>query len=82
MVVVSATVVNKICESFTHKPLTQDQGKPTFLFLMGIHKECIANASEFKSYFRGSKHGCVCITMGDQKYLLHLNIMFVHPRKP
>ena len=71
MVVVFAPAVNKICESFTHNPLTWDQGKPTFLYLMGIHKECITNASKFESDFGGGKHGCVCISMGEQKYILH-----------
>ena len=34
IVVVSAPAVNKICESFTHNPLTQDQGNTTFIYLM------------------------------------------------
>ena len=48
MVVISALAVNKICESFTHNPLAWAQDRPTFLSLMVIHKECIANASKFE----------------------------------
>ena len=82
MVVVSATDVNKICKLFTHNPLIQDQGNPTLLSIMGIHKECIANVSEFKSEFREVKHVYVCVAMGNQQHLLHSNIAFIHPRKP
>ena len=82
MLVVLAPAVDKICESFTHNPLMRAQGNPTFLSLMGIHKECIANASEFESDFGGGKYGCACVAMRDQQYLLHSNITFVHPRKP
>ena len=53
MVVVSAPAVDKMCESFTHNPLMRAQSNPTFSSLMGIHKECIANASEFESDFGG-----------------------------
>ena len=53
MVVVSAPAVDKICESFTHNPPTRAQGKPTFPSLMVIHKEYIANVSEFESDFGG-----------------------------
>ena len=73
---------DKICESFTHNPLTRGQGNPTFLYLMGIHKECISNASKFDSDFEGGHNGCACVAMGEQKYILHLNTAFVPPRKP
>ena len=39
MVVVSATLVEKIYESFTYNPLTRAQSNLTFLSLMVIHKE-------------------------------------------
>ena len=64
VVVVLAPAADKICESFTHNPLTGGQGKPTFLSLMGINKECIANASKSESNFGGGNNGCTCITMG------------------
>ena len=67
MVVVSTPDVDKICESFTHNLLMRDQGKPTFLSLIEIHKEFIANASKFESDFGGGQHGCACATMGKQK---------------
>ena len=38
MVVVSEPVANKICEQFMHNTLMQDQGNPTFLSLMSMHK--------------------------------------------
>ena len=47
---------------------------------MGIHKECIANASKFESYFGGGEHGCACVAMGNQQYTLHPQIVFVPPR--
>ena len=61
-----ALAVDKICESFTNNPITRAQGKPTFLSLMGIHKECIANTSKLESDFGGRQHGCACVAMGDQ----------------
>ena len=82
MVVILAPAVDKICESFTYNPLKQSQAKPIFLSLMGIHKECIANESEFESDFRGGKHGFTSVTMVDQQYTLHSQIAFVCPRKP
>ena len=57
MVGVLAPAVDKICESFTKKPLTQAQGNPTFLYLMGINKERIANTSKFEPDFGGGKYG-------------------------
>ena len=44
MVVVSAPDVDKICESFTYKPLMRSWGNPNFISLIGIHKELIDNA--------------------------------------
>ena len=82
MVVVLAPAVEKNCESFTHNPLTRDQGKPTFLSLMGFHKQCIANVSKFESDLWGGRHGCACITMVNQQYALHSHIIFIPPRKP
>ena len=51
MVVILAPAKNKICEPFTYKYLTRSQGKPTFLSLMVMHKECIENmnTSKFES---------------------------------
>ena len=82
MVVVLVPAVNKICESFTYNPLTRSQVKPTFLSLMGIRKECIANTSEFNYKFGGGKHGCSCIAMDYHQYALNYHITFVPPRKP
>ena len=82
MVVVLAPAVENICDSSTHNLLKRAQGNPTFLSLMGIHKDYIANASKFESDFVGGKHGCVCVVTGDQQYLLHSNSTFIHPIKP
>ena len=71
MVVVSSSAVDNICESFTHDPPTRAQGNPTLLYLMGIHKEWIANMREFNSNFRGGQHGCARVDMDDQQYILH-----------
>lgn len=71
MVVVLAPAIDNICESFTHYPLTRDQGKPTFLSLMVTHKECIAIAGEFESDFEGGQHVCACVDIGNQQYALH-----------
>ena len=57
MVFVLAPAVNKIRESFTQNSLTQAQGNPTFLYLMGINKERIANTSKFEPDFGGGKYG-------------------------
>ena len=81
IVFVSATAANKICKSFKHNPLMRDQGNPNFLSLMGIHKECIANMIEYEPNFGGGQHGCTCIAMGEQKYILQSNIVFVPPKK-
>ena len=81
MVVISVLSVDNICESFTHNPLTQSQVKPTFLSLMEIHNECIANARKFESYFGGGKHVCACIAMDGQPYALHSPIMFFPTNK-
>ena len=71
MAVILAPAVNNKCESFTHNLLTWDKEKPAFLSLMEIHKECIANVSEFKSDFGVRQNVCSCVTMGNHKYLLH-----------
>ena len=81
MVVILAPAVYKICESFINNPLTRAQGNPKFLYLMGMHKECIANASEIEFDFGGGQHGCTCVAMDDQKYTLHYQIKFIHPQK-
>ena len=57
MVFVLVPAVNKIRESFTQNSLTQAQGNPTFLYLMGINKERIANTSKFEPDFGGGKYG-------------------------
>ena len=67
MVVLLAPATENICESFIHNPLARAQGKPTFLSLMGLHKECITNASKFESDFGGGQHGCTCVAMGEQQ---------------
>ena len=82
MVVVSAPVVDKICESFTHNPMTRSQGNPTFNSLVGSHKECIANTSKFECNFGGWKYVYACVAMGYQQYILHSSIGFLYPRKP
>ena len=81
MVVVLALAGDRICESFTHNPLTQDQGDPTFLSIMGIHKECIANDSESKYDFVKGQHVHTWVAMGDKQYNLHSQIEFVSPSK-
>ena len=58
MVVVLAPDDNKICASFTHNQLWWSHGNPTFLSLMIIQKEGIANVSEFESYSVGGQNGC------------------------
>ena len=64
MVVVLAPAVNRIFESLTHNPLTRAQRKNTLLSIVGIHKECIANARKFESDFVGRQHGCTRVDMG------------------
>ena len=81
MVVISAPNVNKICESFTHNPLTKTQVNTKILSLMGIDKECISNTSKFESDFQGVHHGCACVALYDQQYALHSHIEFVPPIK-
>ena len=49
---------------------------------MGIHTECIANASKYEPNFRGEQHGYTCVTISDQNYALHCKINFVPTRKP
>ena len=49
---------------------------------MGVHKEFIANVRKFESDFRGGQHGCECVSMGDQQYALHSQIVSVPPQKP
>ena len=73
--------VDKICESFTHNPLTQAQGNYTLLYLIGIHKECITNMIKFECDFVGGQHGCTCIAMGKKQYSLHSHIAFTPPIK-
>ena len=58
MVVVSAPAIDKNSELFTHDVLMWAQGKPSFISNMVIHKEWIANTSEFESDFEGQQHGC------------------------
>ena len=82
MVVLLTPSANKVCESFTHNSLTQDQGKPPYLSQMGIQKELFDNLTEFVSNFRGGQHGCAFIAMGEQQYTLHSHITFVPPIKP
>ena len=48
MVVVLAPAADRICGSFTYNVLTWAQGKPTFLSLMGMHKERIENTIKFE----------------------------------
>ena len=80
--VVSTPTVNKIYEPFTHNPLTWAQNNPTFLSIIIINKECIANARKSESDFGGGHHGCTCVAMVDQKYNFHSHIAFIPPRKP
>ena len=82
MVVLLAPATENICESFIHNPLARAQGKPTFLSLIGIHKECITNAIKLVSDFGGGQHSCACIVMVKQQHILHSNIAFLPPRKP
>ena len=56
--------VDNICEPFTHNLLTRAQGRPKFLSLMGIHKECITKEIKFESNFGGGKNGRTCVSMG------------------
>ena len=81
MVVVLAPAINKMCELFTHNPLTRAQGKPIFLSLMGIHKECITNSSEFESDFGGGHHVYAYVVVGDQQYSIHSQIESVRHQK-
>ena len=79
--VISAPSVKNICELFTHNLLTRAQGNPKFISLMGIHNECIANASKLKYYFRVGQYECMCVTIGNKKYTLKSHTKFVPPRK-
>ena len=81
MVIVLAPVVDKICESFKHNPLKRSHYKSTFLYPMGIYNEFIDNLSKFESELGGGQHGCVCVAMAKQQYILHLNNSFVPLRK-
>ena len=63
MLIVSALAVYKICESFTHNPLTQAHCDPGFLSLIVINKECKANTRKFEYNFRGGQHSCTFIAM-------------------